>query len=188
MTTITENLEFVKEQIKVQEKLADRYKDQEWRKNLHLLSIEKFKALGKDIENMEKEIEDLKRNSGGVSVIISKPKLGLSYDDVKDLPEELIKELTLSDADKIEFIIQDVVSECGGIADLNQILVGLYRKTKEVYKRNTITSRLYRMMQRDLIFSVPNRKGVYSTQPINNYSFDEDESQQDGDMKLDNMI
>ena len=54
----------------------------------------------------------------------------------------------------------------GGIASLDQILVGLYRNSGELWKRNTLTSKLYRMAQKGVVFQVPEKKGVYSTRRI----------------------
>jgi hypothetical protein len=42
-------------------------------------------------------------------------------------------------------------------------MVELYKRTKEVPRRNTMTSRLYRMAGRGMIYNVPGKKGVYST-------------------------
>jgi hypothetical protein len=52
------------------------------------------------------------------------------------------------------------------LLSLDKLIIGLYKKTAEIHKRSTLTSRLYRMIQKGLIYSVPYRKGIYSTQEL----------------------
>ena len=77
-----------------------------------------------------------------------------------------LKMARISESDKAEFTIVSLIDESGGVASLDQILVALYRKTGEISKRLGLNSRLYRMVQKGLIHSVPGKKGVYSTKPI----------------------
>jgi hypothetical protein len=77
-----------------------------------------------------------------------------------------MSELSVSSADKTEYAILNLMEKAGGIMSLDQIIVGLYRTTQEIHKRQTTTSRLYRMAGKNLVFSVPNKKGVYSLEPI----------------------
>lgn len=90
----------------------------------------------------------------------------LTLEDIEGLPPELMQELSISDADRLEFTIVSIINDAGGILSLDKIIVGLYKKTGEVHKRSTLTSRLYRMIQKSLIYSVPYRKGIYSTQEL----------------------
>jgi hypothetical protein len=82
-------------------------------------------------------------------------------DDIHDLPEELLAELSVLKTDEIEDQIVTVVNSYGGSADLDRILVGLFRKFGVSQKRRFIQNKLYRM---DMIWSVDGRKGVYTTQ------------------------
>lgn len=68
--------------------------------------------------------------------------------------------------DRGETLLLHVINDRGGIATLDQVLVGLYRKTGEVMKRTTLTSKLYRMTQKGTVFVVPSKKGVYSTRRL----------------------
>ena len=65
-----------------------------------------------------------------------------------------------------ETLLLHVINDRGGIATLDQVLVSLYRKTGEVMKRTTLTSKLYRMTQKGTVFVVPSKKGVYSTRRL----------------------
>ncbi|MGI8738531.1 MAG: hypothetical protein ACR2KU_02415 [Gammaproteobacteria bacterium] len=93
-------------------------------------------------------------------------RLTLTPTDLEGLPDEQIAELNISSVDRVEFDILNLLEDSGGIMTLDQILIGLYRKTQAVQKRQTITSRIYRMGQKNLIYSVPRRKGVYSSRRI----------------------
>ena len=93
-------------------------------------------------------------------------RLALSWEEVHDLPPDLLKELSVSDGDKLEFEIIKIMEELGGVASLDRLLVALYRNSGEVYQRTWLNNRLYRMGQKDMIHSVPGRKGVYSLEPM----------------------
>ncbi|MDG5489055.1 hypothetical protein NYR55_10560 [Sphingomonas sp. BGYR3] len=93
-------------------------------------------------------------------------RLALTWEEVHDLPQELLKELSVSDSDKLEFQIIKTIEDLGGVASLDRLLVALYRQTGEIYQRTWLNNRLYRMCQKDMIFSVPGRKGVYSLESI----------------------
>jgi hypothetical protein len=83
------------------------------------------------------------------------------------LPEELIQELNITTGDKTEFAIINLMTEAGGIVSLDRMIVGLYRRTGEIHKRSALLNRLYRMIQKGSIYSVPGKKGVYSTEEMN---------------------
>ena len=93
-------------------------------------------------------------------------RLALTWEEVHDLPPELLKELSVSDGDKLEFEIIKVMEDMGGVASLDRLLVALYRTTGEVYQRTWLNNRLYRMGQKEMIHSVPGKKGVYSLEPM----------------------
>ena len=66
----------------------------------------------------------------------------------------------------MDFAILKIVEAAGGIASLDRILVGLYKETGEIMKRTTLTSRMYRMSQKGLIFPVHGKKGAYSSEEL----------------------
>jgi hypothetical protein len=72
-------------------------------------------------------------------------------EDIEGLPPELMQELSISDADRLEFTIVGIINEAGGLMSLDKIIIGLYKKSGEIHKRSTLTSRLYRMIQKNLI-------------------------------------
>jgi hypothetical protein len=93
-------------------------------------------------------------------------RLALTWEEVHDLPPELISELSVSDGDKLEFDIVQILDELGGVASLDRLLVALYRKTGEIHQRTWLNNRLYRMVQKEMLYSVPGKKGVYSSEPL----------------------
>ena len=58
----------------------------------------------------------------------------LTPEVIEGLPKELMDELSISDADRTEFAIMNIIDENGGIASLDNILIGLYKKTNDILK------------------------------------------------------
>lgn len=164
MSILQKHIAFVNEQIAVQSKLATKFEGQEWRHKLHTDSCENFRQLSVDLADADRQLDEYANNP--LPRTETKPsRLSLAPEDIQGLPAELLEELS-SGADKTEFAIIQVINERGGIASLDQILVGVYKRTGEVFKRSTMTSRLYRMAQKSLVFSVPTKKGAYSTDAL----------------------
>lgn len=93
--------------------------------------------------------------------------VGKRIGDLQDLPEELKAELQVSKLDVLEEQILSVIkNRYDGIANIDEVLVGLFRDHKVVQKRSTVGARLYRMGKDKLLFSVPKKKGVYATEKI----------------------
>ena len=84
--------------------------------------------------------------------------------NIFELPPDLRKELSVAKADELEDQLVIVINACGGTASLDQILVGLFRKFGISQKRRFIQNKLYRMT---MIWSVPGKKGVYTTEEPN---------------------
>ncbi|HEX4292595.1 MAG TPA: hypothetical protein VHZ29_00525 [Rhizomicrobium sp.] len=68
--------------------------------------------------------------------------------DTSDLPPELLKELSNVEADELETQIFAVLGGCGGSADLDQLLIGLFRKYGTVHKRRFLQNKLWRMVRK----------------------------------------
>lgn len=152
---------FVKEQIAHNEASARKFasKSDEKRTQSYLGRAEQFKELMADLESLDANPPPLPSKQ------ISEADLRLTPDELKGLPDELIKELSISESDKREFLIAQIIDEQGGIASIDKILIGIYQATKEIEKRNKVVARLYRMAQKGLVFQVPEKKGIYSTTP-----------------------
>lgn len=156
---------FVKEQSAFHARMADLFGPNSRQKDLkrsqkHAESSARFAELAQALEQAAKATLTAPTTP-------PRPKqLSLSFDEIQDLPDDLLKELSISDADRTDYAILQIIEECGGIASLDRILVGLYKATGEVMKRSTLTSRAYRMAQKGNLFSVPTKKGVYSSHEL----------------------
>ena len=83
---------------------------------------------------------------------------------IEDLPAKLRDQLQLGKvADLDQAIINLIRDDLDGIANLDEILVGLYRKRGDVFERHFVSNKLYLMNKLGLIRSVQGRKGVYET-------------------------
>lgn len=76
-----------------------------------------------------------------------------------DLPQELRKQLQSRNKDEIELKLFDIINDLEGIATLDEVLVGYYRKYSDVLKKSFLTNRLYRMIKNGVIVS--DKKGIY---------------------------
>lgn len=190
-------LPFVNEQIGIQKKLVDKYPE-DWRKALHSEVEKKFQSMAEDIQtaileyaklqdknsDLKQEIDklnlELKRHAEEKSEI---PKntyqlLSLHPDELTDLPQDLLDELSDSARDKTEIQILEIVSKNEGIITLDQLLVRLYLNFGEKFKRNVLNARLYKLTQAKALYSIPGRKGVYSNKPIeDSFSQDQEDSE-----------
>ena len=92
--------------------------------------------------------------------------LSLNPMELDDLPDELINELSVSKADKVEYLILTALDKQGGFASLDRLLVAIYKDGGVILKRTVLNNRLYRMASKGLIYSVPDKKGVYSLTPF----------------------
>lgn len=86
-------------------------------------------------------------------------------EDLSDLPEELLKQLSESVTKDSTDPLVEIIKDRGGSANLDEVLIDLYRKHGEIAKRTQISNRLFRLAKRKRIWKVPGRKGVYTTTP-----------------------
>lgn len=115
-----------------------------------------FTRMADDLVDVFKHIKELERWTTA---------LPQTFGDVSDLPEELLSELSLAKPDELDNQIVTVVNAQGKVASIDQLLVGLFRKFGVLQKRRFLQNRLYRMIKNDMLWSVPDRKGFYTTIP-----------------------
>ncbi len=166
MSNIQQHIDFVNDQVRFHRRKAVEFQGKK-RSELHTTTAEKFQSLLNFLESVPELITNNRP---------SKPhqlSFSLTPRDLEGLPQELLEELSVSNpADKAEFAIMKLMEEKGRIMSLDQILIGIYRETGEVTKRQAMTSRLYRMINKGVLFSVPSKKGVYSLDPAESGSGD----------------
>ncbi|MBN9460356.1 MAG: hypothetical protein J0H00_03940 [Burkholderiales bacterium] len=169
MATVLDHLEFVNRQLEFHRAKAAEYQEKAPRRaEGHLRTIAHFESLAETLMGFESELtklrEELDRRPPPLP--LKGAQLSLSLEDLRDLPAELLQELSISDGDKLDFTLQSIIEEGGGVLSLDQVLIALYRKTGEVHKRQQINNRLYRLANKDVLYSVPGKKGVYSARQL----------------------
>lgn len=92
--------------------------------------------------------------------------LGRRLGDLSDLPEALRSQLVAVKLDDLEYkIIQTMRTRFEGVANVDEIIVGLYRDHQVITEdRRALANKLYRMQKAGLLEAVPKRKGVYKVQ------------------------
>jgi hypothetical protein len=157
---LEKHIEFVKEQLEFQQKQSKKFATEPRRSGLHIRAADSFQALLDDLISIEEIVDSHPEALNGKSF---KPSaLTLSWEEVEGLPAELLEELSISESDKTEFNIISILKSLGGAASLDRLLVALYKQSGEITKRATLNQRIYRMVQKNMIYNVPNKKGVYS--------------------------
>lgn len=111
-----------------------------------------LEEMASDLEAVVSELERLRRATQPVPA---------SYGDLSDLPPELVKELTGIKVDDLEEQLFTIIKS-GDEVDLDAILIELYRRFRVVQTRKFLQNKLWRMAQKELVYSVPRRKGVYT--------------------------
>lgn len=111
------------------------------------------------VKTLKALIEEVKRLRDA-----TKPIPAIKDDDLSDLPRELLKELSISKTDELEDQIYTVISAAGGQADIDTILVYLFRRFEVIQKRRFLQNKLWRMTRKGLLSSVRGKKGVYATE------------------------
>lgn len=166
MKNLQECVDFVKTQVTFHERKAAfferglaRYPVNQKRMEAHRDMAAKFSELWAFLIAMITDAAASQRS-------MKSSRLGLSPEEIDGLPAELLEELSISEADKADFAVLSVIDEAGGVLSLDKILIALYRRTGEINKRTQINSRLYRMTQKGMVYSVPGRKGIYSTREL----------------------
>jgi hypothetical protein len=151
-------------------KIITDHPDEERTRHTLPRAVDRFNEVTRVLTNFEllqKETVSLRAEVVALNNELKKRKsafenLEVSPKDLHDLPPELIAQLSISESDREEFQILNVMEEAGGTLSLDQLLIAVYRKSKEILERSKLNARLYRMTMKGTLFSVPSRKGVYS--------------------------
>ncbi|MEM0990217.1 MAG: hypothetical protein AAGK00_15185, partial [Pseudomonadota bacterium] len=121
------------------------------------LSPDKGADFRQQADSLDAAADELVRLAGLTSA------LPQDIGNVHDLPEDLLAELSVVKTDDLEDQIVTVINAYEGVADIDRVLIGLYRKFSVKQKRRFIQNKLWRMKDNGILWTVPGRKGVYST-------------------------
>lgn len=155
---------FIKDQISHQERAAAHYTEKE-----DEIRAQSYADRANKLQEMWSEIKTAAQSYPSPSI---ESQFHLSPDEIEGLPDDLIKELGITNSDRKEYLLVELINnKLGGITSINKLLVAIYKETKEVEKRTRLVARLYRMQNKGLIYTSSIRKGVYSTKPIPDWYF-----------------
>jgi len=153
-------------------------------KNNRLDKQSRHLSLHKRFMSLSAKIRELQEN--GVSALSPEfETIGNRLGDLSDVPEHIRKQLVSAQVDELEQKILDVIkTQYGGAANIDEIMVGLWRMFEIGDKdREFLARKLYRMVRSNSVFSVPKKKGVYSLMPPKQAGDHEKQSPPKIDMK-----
>jgi hypothetical protein len=152
---------FVKEQIDHNDRSAAKFRADEKRAQAYMQRAATFRQLLTDMEQEQVQVP--------VTPAVepfSEANFRLSQEEIQDLPQELLEQLSLTESDKKEFLLAQIIDDLGGATSLDKLLIAIFRRTGEVEKRTRLNSRLYRMANKGMIHAHPTRKGIYGNKPF----------------------
>ena len=59
-----------------------------------------------------------------------------------------------------------IITDRGGSASLDEILIDLYRKTGEVGQRTLVANKLYRLAKQGQVATTEGRRGIFTLPPV----------------------
>lgn len=152
---------FVKEQIEYNERSGTKYRSDANRSHAYQNRAAIFRQLLLDLAEAE-----MQSSNSGPGDFNDESLYRLTPSEIEDLPDELLSQLSLTEGDKQEFLIADLIKDLGGATSLDKLLIAIYRRTGEVEKRTRLNARLYRMANKRMIYAHPSRKGIYGLRPF----------------------
>lgn len=160
MNNIADCIAFVKQQIEYQDRRATMTRDDSKKLKFHIDTAMRFRSLLQFLEDAKSNEINHAEAIAGID-----PTGALMPKELIGLPQELIDELiTGGGIDPQELLIVQLIEAAGGMLSLNRIQIGIYKNTGEIIKRTILTAKLYRMVQSGMIFRVPKKKGIYTTE------------------------
>lgn len=149
--------------------------------NAILVLLKEGKAIHEQRNNRERAIEFAKHAQNLKAFIAdyeslqakTRPIPVVNGDDLSDLPPELLKELSATRTDELETQIVTILNASNCVADIDTILINLFRRFEVVQTRRFLQNKLWRMTQKEIIWSVDGKKGSYTTIPQNELLLDE---------------
>lgn len=88
--------------------------------------------------------------------------VGKRLGNLASLPKELRDQLQDQGPDELSSRIMAIIKiDFQGVANLDEILVGLYKRSGEIHRRPFITTKMHKMIKEGLVEPVQNKKGIY---------------------------
>lgn len=126
--------------------------------------VNRHRGILKRFEDLLPKIEQLVGIAPPTTVEVKEIKVGSRIGNIDDLPEAIRAQLVSFQMDELEAQILDLLNDnLDHVATIDEILVGLWRSHGVAHQRDQLANKIYRMTRKEQLFSVPGRKGVYST-------------------------
>ncbi|MGB7815631.1 MAG: hypothetical protein WBL28_04685 [Methylotenera sp.] len=158
MYSVDDYIAFVKKQIDYQDRRAVMTRGDSKKNPFHVETAKQFRIMLEFLESLSNEptlVKNVISDINPIAPLLPKELVGL--------PQELIDELSAKGTDKQELLIMELIEAAGGTLSLDRILIGIYNKSGVIMKRPAATAKLYRMIQKEMIYTVPKKKGIYTT-------------------------
>lgn len=160
MDNVSDCIEFVKKQVEYQDRRATMTRKEPKKLHFHLEEAKRFRSLLQFLETLSNKPLPIKQPTSSID-----PIAPLLPKELVGLPQELIDELSAKATDKQELLITELIDSHGGTLSLDRILVGIYAKSGVIMKRSVLNAKLYRMIKKEMVYAVPKKKGIYTTNP-----------------------
>jgi hypothetical protein len=90
----------------------------------------------------------------------------ISPGHLANLPQELIDQLQISDADRFQWDVVELIDRTPDkTISIDVLLIALYRTTGKVHDRTDLSNRIWRLTRKGIVFAVQGKKGIYTTVP-----------------------
>ena len=151
MSNIAKIIEFVQSEIEFHErKQSELAPTNQWASQKHQETASNLtEVLNWIVDNKDKSESQLESDLFYINPL-----------ELDDLPEELRKELSVSDSDLYDAQVLELLRIAKRPISLNELMIALYRKYEVQHKRAAITARLYRLVNNEQIASPV--KGTYT--------------------------
>ncbi len=88
----------------------------------------------------------------------------ITPEHLANLPQELIDQLQISDADRFQWDVVELIDRTPDkTISIDVLLIALYRTTGKVHDRTELSNRIWRLTRKGIVFAVPGKKGIYTT-------------------------
>lgn len=164
MFNLPDFIPFVNRQVEHHRRRAEKFRDKDPRSfGLNARLADEFEALRICLETAADAPTKPAIIDDGLDDLLKNPT-AISQQSIAGLPPELVAQLQVSESDRFNWAVIDLIDKTpGDTIALDVLLIALYKTTGKVYERTDLSNRLYRLGRKDGIYSVPGRKGWYTT-------------------------
>jgi hypothetical protein len=167
MAILLESVEFVKRQLTFHQRRADKAHAEGQPSAHHGLARDFGVLLSFLTSPLAADIEAAALANGDVpddlSFLVDSPTQ-VSPALLKGLPPELVEQLQISDTERFQWQVVDLINRTPDrIISIEVLLIALFKATGKVHERLDLSNRMYRMARKGMVYSVPGKKGWYTT-------------------------